>query len=48
MWMDNVFSYGVDILLSAFAVCLFIYYFDIFFVRKKNKRSLITGLALWC
>ncbi|WP_243424457.1 hypothetical protein [Mediterraneibacter glycyrrhizinilyticus] len=47
MWMDNVFSYGVDILLSAFAVCLFIYYFDIFFVRKKNKRSLITGLALF-
>lgn len=50
MWMDNVFSYGVDVLLSAFAVYLFIYYFDIFFVRKKNKCSLITGLsifALW-
>lgn len=50
MWMDNVFSYGVDGLLSAFAVYLFIYYFDIFFVRKKNKCSLITGLsifALW-
>lgn len=47
MWMDKVFSYGVDVLLSAFAVYLFIYYFDIFFVRKKNKRSLITGLALF-
>ena len=50
MWMDNDSSYGVDILLSAFAVYLFIYYFDIFFVRKKNKCSLIIGLmlfALW-
>lgn len=50
MWMNNVFSCGVDILLSAFAVYLFIYYFDIFFVRKKNKCSLIIGLlsfALW-
>ena len=47
MWTDNVFSCGTDILLSAFAVYLFIYFFDIFFVRKKNKRSLITGSALF-
>ena len=47
MWTDKVFPYGVDILLSVFAVYLFIYYFDIFFVRKKNKRLLITGLALF-
>lgn len=47
MWMDNVFSYGVDILLSAFAVYLFIYYFDIFFVRKKSKYLLITGVTLF-
>ncbi|MBM6804261.1 ATP-binding protein, partial [Mediterraneibacter glycyrrhizinilyticus] len=47
MWTNSVFTYAVDILLSAFAVYLFIYYFDIFFVRKKNKRSLITGLALF-
>lgn len=47
MWMDNVFSYGIDILLSAFAVYLFIYYFDIFFARKKNKYLVITGLTLF-
>ena len=50
MWMDNAVSIGVNILLSAFAVYLFVYYFDIFFVQKKDKRSVITGLvvfALW-
>lgn len=47
MWMVNVLSYVADILLSAFAVYLFIYYFDIFFIRKKDKRTLIIGLALF-
>lgn len=47
MWVTNVFSYGANVLLSAFAVYLFIYYFDILFVRKKDKRSLIIGLTLF-
>ena len=50
MWMNNVLGYGADILLSFFAVYLFIYYFGIFFVRKKDKRLFIAGVvvfALW-
>ena len=31
MWIDKALPYGADILLSAYAVYLFFYYFDIFF-----------------
>lgn len=32
MWMSKVLSLGVDLLLTLFAIYLFCYYFDIFFV----------------
>lgn len=38
MWLNNVQGYGADILLSIFAVYLFVYYFDIFFYGKNDKR----------
>lgn len=50
MLMNKVLSYGTDILLIGFAVYLFYYYFDIFFIRKKDKKWSITGLfifAVW-
>lgn len=47
MWADEIFSNGADILLSVFAVYLFIYYFDIFFIRKKDKSLLIAGLIIF-
>ena len=50
MWKDKALSYGADILLSAYAVYLFFYYFDIFFARKKSKKLLVIGLTefiLW-
>lgn len=50
MWKDKALSYGADILLSAYAVYLFFYYFDIFFARKKSKKLWVIGLTefiLW-
>ena len=50
MWKDKALSYGADILLSAYAVYLFFYYFDIFFARKKSKKLWVAGLTefvLW-
>ena len=47
MWADEIFSNGADILLSVFAVYLFIYYFDIFFIRKKDISLLIAGLIIF-
>lgn len=47
MWADEIFSNGADILLSVFAVYLFIYYFDIFFIRKKDKSLQIAGLIIF-
>lgn len=46
MWMNKV-SCGVDILLSAYAVYLLLYYFDIFFKRKKDKRLFVSGVILF-
>lgn len=50
MWIDKALPYGADILLSAYAVYLFFYYFDIFFARKKSKKLWVAGLTefvLW-
>ena len=47
MWIDKGLSYGADILLSAYAVYLFFYYFDIFFDRKKNKGLSVVGLVVF-
>ena len=47
MWKDKGLSYGADILLSAYAVYLFFYYFDIFFDRKKNKGLSVVGLVVF-
>ena len=50
MWIDKTLPYGADILLSAYAVYLFFYYFDIFFARKKSKKLWVAGLTefvLW-
>lgn len=47
MWMNKALSYGADILLSAYAVYLFFYYFDIFFDRKKDKRLSVVGLVVF-
>ncbi len=47
MWMCKALSYGGDILLSMFAVYLFLYYFDIFFTRKSDKRLAIAGMAMF-
>lgn len=47
MWIDKVLFYGTNILLSAYAVYLFFYYFDIFFERKEDKRLSIVGLAVF-
>lgn len=47
MWIDKALSYGADILLSAYAVYLFFYYFDIFFDRKKGKGLSVVGLAVF-
>lgn len=45
MWIDKALPYGADILLSAYAVYLFFYYFDIFFARKKSKKLWVAGLT---
>lgn len=47
MLVSKVLSYGMDILLIAFAVYLFFYYFNIFFVRGKDKASSIVGVAVF-
>ncbi|MEI3388449.1 MAG: hypothetical protein V8R22_01335 [Lachnospiraceae bacterium] len=47
MWLNNVQGYGADILLSIFAVYLFVYYFDIFFYGKNDKRLFRVGLAVF-
>lgn len=47
MWMNKLLSYGIDILLCGFAVYLFFCYFDIFFVRKKDKLPPVIGLAIF-
>lgn len=47
MWMNEALSYGADILLSAYAVYLFFYYFDIFFKRKRDKRLSMSGLIIF-
>ena len=38
MWIDKALPYGADILLSAYAVYLFFYYFDIFLLEKRVKN----------
>lgn len=43
MWNNKILLYGIDILLSIYAVYLFFYYFDIFFTRKKKKY-----VYTWC
>ncbi len=45
MWASRALYYGIDMLLSAFSVYLFFYYFDIFFAKRKNKICLIIGVA---
>lgn len=47
MWMSKVLSLGVDLLLTLFAIYLFCYYFDIFFVRKKKKIFFCLGIAVF-
>lgn len=47
MLAGDILSYGADILLSGFAVYLFIFYFDIFFIRKQEKRMQIAGCLLF-
>lgn len=47
MWMNKLLSYGIDILLCGFAVYLFFCYFDIFFIRKKDKLPSVIGLAIF-
>ena len=50
MWLNNVQGYGADILLSIFAVYLFVYYFDIFFYGKNDKRlfrNLLIPSNVW-
>lgn len=47
MCMNKALYYGADILLSVFAVYLLIYYFDIFFVRRRDKWLFGVGLAVF-
>lgn len=47
MWASRALYYGIDILLSAFSVYLFFYYFDIFFAKRKNKICLIIGVTIF-
>ena len=47
MWMNKALYYGADILLSVFAVYLLIYYFDIFFARRRDKWLFRVGLAVF-
>lgn len=43
----EVLFFGADILLCVFAIYLFVFYFDIFFKRKYQKRMLIIGCILF-
>ena len=47
MWNNKILLYGIDILLSIYAVYLFFYYFDIFFTRKKKKYLYILGVIVF-
>ena len=44
---NDILSYGADILLCGFAIYLFIFYFDIFFSRKQERRMQIAGCLLF-
>ena len=47
MWIDKLRLFGGEILLSVFAVYLFISYFDIFFERRKNWIAFSIGLTVF-
>ena len=47
MWMDEVLLCGMDILLSFFSAYLLFFYFDIFFMRKKNKFLPVVGMGVF-
>ena len=53
MWTNRVLMCGIDILLCLWAVYLFFFYFDIFFVRKRkryfvgDRYNAVCDLAIW-
>ena len=47
MWTNRVLMCGIDILLCLWAVYLFFFYFDIFFVRKKKRCLSVIGITLF-
>lgn len=47
MLESDILSYGTDILLCGFAIYLFVFYFDIFFIRKQERRMQIAGCLLF-
>ena len=47
MLESDILSYGTDILLCGFAIYLFVFYFDIFFIRKQERKMQIAGCLLF-
>ena len=47
MWTNKVLMCGIDILLCLWAVYLFFFYFDIFFVRKRKRYLSVIGITLF-
>lgn len=47
MLTNRAILFGTDILLTVFSVCLFLYYFDIFLIRKKSKALTIIGMLVF-
>lgn len=47
MWTNRVLMCGIDILLCLWAVYLFFFYFDIFFVRKRKRYLSVIGMTLF-
>lgn len=47
MWTNRVLMCGIDILLCLWAVYLFFFYFDIFFVRKRKRYLSVIGITLF-
>ncbi len=47
MWMNKILFYSLNIVLSGFAIYLFISYFDIFFIRKQRNKISIIGYIVF-
>lgn len=47
MLINNILLKGINVLLIGFSIYLFLSYFAIFFIRRKNKITFIIGLFIF-